>query len=247
MQQALVFYQLTTAGDRAINQDCMGHRIEADYAVFIVADGLGGHAGGEKASQSFCRAVLALADSYQPQLVAGGAAALKQWLAAAVQGMRRLLADDPALYTAHTTVALLYLDDRQLLTAHCGDTRIYRLNPQQVLWRTRDHSLTQQWRDLGMIDEAAMGAHPDQNQLTRTINAMSEPVLDVERFPPLQIGETMVLCSDGFWERIKPQEWLQLAQANSDKQDLRKLAQLAVLRAQGGSDNVTVQWIRKSG
>jgi protein phosphatase len=98
-----------------------------------------------------------------------------------------------------------------------------------------------------MIDEAAMGAHPDQNQLTRTINAMSEPVLDVERFPPLQIGETMVLCSDGFWERIKPQEWLQLAQANSDKQDLRKLAQLAVLRAQGGSDNVTVQWIRKSG
>jgi protein phosphatase len=61
----------------------------------------------------------------------------------------------------------------------------------------------------------------------------------------MQSGETCILCSDGFWESIKEQELLQLSQPESGKTELRKMAQMAILRAQGKSDNCTVQWVRK--
>lgn len=245
MQKELEFYQLTAVGDREVNQDCMAHRVCADYAVFVVADGLGGHHAGEKASQFFCRSLLLLAGVYQEQIKTRGEAAVKAWVTASVEKMRELFAGDPAVSNAHTTCAILYLDRTQVITAHCGDSRIYRLNAQQVLWRTRDHSVIQQLFDEGMISEREMGLHPEQNRLTRSINALIEPWVDIQTFPAMQSGETFILCSDGFWESIKEQELLQLSQPQSGKSELKKMAQMTILRAQGRSDNVTVQWVRK--
>lgn len=245
MQKELEFYQLTAVGDREVNQDCMAHRVCADYAVFVVADGLGGHHAGEKASQFFCRSLLLLAGVYQEQIKTRGEAAVKAWVTASVEKMRELFAGDPAVSNAHTTCAILYLDRAQVITAHCGDSRIYRLNAQQVLWRTRDHSVIQQLFDEGMISEREMGLHPEQNRLTRSINALIEPWVDIQTFPAMQSGETFILCSDGFWESIKEQELLQLSQPQSGKSELKKMAQMTILRAQGRSDNVTVQWVRK--
>lgn len=245
MQRALEFYQLTTKGDREVNQDCMVNKVTADYAIFIVADGLGGHHAGEKASQFFCRGFMSLADHFQPLIAQRAEQVMQEWITAAVAVMRKLFGDDPAASNAHTTCAILYLDARRVMTAHCGDSRIYRLDPHQVQWRTKDHSLTQQLFDQGKLSEWEMGTHPEQNQLTRSINLMTAPFVDVQVYPPMQTGETFVLCSDGFWESVKESEWLQLAQPESGKAELKKLAQMAVLRAQGKSDNCTVQWLRK--
>jgi protein phosphatase len=245
MQKELEFYQLTAVGNREVNQDCMAHRVCADYAVFVVADGLGGHHAGEKASQYFCRALLSQAEFFSAQIKSEGPPAVKEWLVASVKKMRELFADDPAVSNAHTTCAILYLDRTRVITIHCGDSRIYRLNAEQVLWRTRDHSVIQQLFEEGLISEREMGLHPEQNRLNRSINALVEPWVDIQTFPPLQKGETFLLCSDGFWEQIKEQELLQLSQPQSGKSELKKMAQMTILRAQGRSDNVTVQWVRK--
>lgn len=245
MRAELEFHQLTAVGDRDVNQDCMAHQLSADYALFVVADGLGGHHGGEKASRFFCRALLLLATVYQPQVKAQGGVGLTLWVKAAVEKMRDFFGDDPETSNAHTTCAILYLDDGQTLTAHCGDSRIYRLNPREILWRTRDHSLIQSLLDQGLIDEHDMGSHPDQNRLTRSINALQEPCVDIQTFPIMRSGETFILCSDGFWESIKEQELLALAQPESGIAELKKMAQMTVLRAAGKSDNVTVQWLRR--
>lgn len=245
MQAALEFYQLSSVGDREINQDCMAHRVCADYAVFVVADGLGGHQAGEKASQFFCRGLIEQAQAFQGRIVRQPEQAVREWIAAAVHRMRELFGNDPFAADAHTTCAILYLDDAQVITAHCGDSRIYRLNPAQVLWRTKDHSLPQQLFDEGKISEWEMGIHPEQNKLTRSINLSSAPMVDIRIFPAMQSGETFILCSDGFWESIKEQEFLQLSQPSSGKEALRKMAQMSILRAQGRSDNCTVQWVRK--
>lgn len=245
MQTQLEFYQLSSVGDRDINQDCMAHRVCADYAVFVVADGLGGHHAGEKASQFFCRGLIEQAQLFQTQINSHPEAGVREWIAAAVNRMRELFADDPNATNAHTTCAILYLDDQRVISVHCGDSRIYRLNPMQVLWRTKDHSLTQQLLDEGKISEWEMGIHPEQTKLTRSINVVTMPQVDISVFSAMKAGETFILCSDGFWESIKEQEFLQLSQASSGKTELRKMAQMAILRAQGKSDNCTVQWVRK--
>ncbi|WFP52021.1 serine/threonine-protein phosphatase [Methylomonas sp. EFPC3] len=245
MLAEIEFYQLTSIGNREVNQDCMAHRVCNEYALFVVADGLGGHHGGEKASQYFCRCLIALVDKYRSPIQSRGAPAVQDWIAEAVVGMRELFAGDPVALNAHTTCAILYLDAEQVITAHCGDSRIYRLNAERVLWRTKDHSLPQQLFDEGKISEWEMGVHPDQHKLTRSINALYPPVVDIVSCPPVKSGETFILCSDGFWEFVKEPELLQLSQPASAKPELQKMAKMAVLRAQGKSDNVTVQWVRK--
>jgi len=245
MNTELEFYQLTSAGDREINQDCMAHRVCADYAVFVVADGLGGHHAGEKASQFFCRGLIQLAQQFQSAIQSQPQRATNEWILASIGIMRELFADDPAADDAHTTCAILYLDDERVVTAHCGDSRIYRLNAQQLVWRTKDHSATQQLLDDGKLSEWEMGIHPEQNKLTRSINLSTSPLVDVQVFPAMQNGETFILCSDGFWESVKEQELLQLSQPHSGKEELKKMAKMAILRAQGRSDNCTVQWVRR--
>ena len=130
------------------------------------------------------------------------------------------------------------------MTAHCGDSRVYRLNPENIMWRTQDHSVLQQKLIRGEITEQEMGLHPEQNKLTRSINVGKTHPLEVHSYPVAQTGETFVLCTDGFWEFIKAHEWSELAQPECNRDNLVKLARLAVLRAEGQSDNVTVQWLR---
>jgi len=243
----LQFCQLTSAGDRENNQDFMAYVLENDYALFVVADGLGGHSDGEKASRFFCEALLMLAPLYSYRMAENPEKVFSEWLDDTVHEMQLLFAGDSAARKAHTTCAILYLDDNLVLTAHCGDSRIYRLTPEQILWRTRDHSVPQQLLDDGIITEAEMALHPEQNQLTRSINALQLHEAEINVYPPVQAGETFIVCSDGFWESVKHEELLELAQLKNGKSELRKLARLSVLRAHGKSDNVTVQWVRVDG
>ncbi|MGZ5602276.1 MAG: PP2C family protein-serine/threonine phosphatase [Methylobacter sp.] len=242
---ALEFYQLTLIGDRDINQDFMTHLVNDRYALFVVADGLGGHHAGEKASRFFCQGLLRFADIYGKQMEQNPLDTFSAWVKAAVDEMTRLFAFDKSGHDAHTTCAILYIDERQVLTAHCGDSRIYRMNPRQIVWRTKDHSIPQQLLDEGKITEQEMALHPEQNRLTRSINILRAQEVEINRYPAMQKGETFVLCSDGFWEYVKQSELLQLAQPAGGKDELGKLAQLAVLRARGRSDNVTAQWVRR--
>ena len=247
MHNELEFYQLTSVGDRANNQDCMAHKIERDYSFFVVADGLGGHHAGEKASRFFCQGLYRQAPKYQ-QLIIKSKNKTKEilaaWAAAAVDDMATLFSGDAKAADSHTTCVVLYLDDNIAATIHCGDSRIYRLNKSQVLWRTKDHSLIQKQLDEGEITEREMGLHPEQNQLTRSINIQAKHQAEVNIYPPIQKGETFILCTDGFWEFIKEKDLLLLAANGCNKDELKKVARMMHLRAHGRGDNLTVQWIR---
>jgi len=223
----------------------MAHAINESYALFAVADGLGGHQAGEKASRFFCQGLLKVADIYGKQMAQDPYNAFSDWISAAIDEMKRLLASDKSGYDAHTTCAVLYLDEHRTLTAHCGDSRIYRMNSQQILWRTRDHSIPQQLLNEGIITEQEMAQHPDQNQLTRTINSLKTHEAEINLYPAFEKGEAFVLCTDGFWQYVKPSELLRLAKPSNDMDELARLARLAISRAQGKSDNVTAQLIRK--
>ncbi len=249
MQKELEYYQLTTVGDRTINQDCTAQKVSSKYGLFVVADGLGGHHAGEKASKFFCQGLIRQADKYHRMLKNPRQNTLKsifaQWISAAVYEMKKLFVGDEEAVNAHTTCVILYLDDDFSASIHCGDSRIYRLDEKQVLWRTKDHSLIQKQLDEGVISEREMGLHPDQHQLIRSINIKhSNPQVEVHIYPPIKPGETFLLCTDGFWEFIKENDLLELSAQMSGKKELKKIARMMHLRAKGNSDNVTVQWIR---
>lgn len=244
MFSELEVYQLTSVGDRELNQDCMAYTLSDDYALFVVADGLGGHDAGEKASKYFCQGMFKLAGKYQAILEqrSGERAkeALAAWVSAAIDEMKLMFSGSDEGVNAHTTCAILYLDKNMLLTAHCGDSRIYRLNEKQVLWRTKDHSLIQGQLDDGSISEHDMGLHPEQNQLLRTINILKRHQAEINLYPPLIKGETLVLCTDGFWEFLKESNLLQLSAANSGRNELIKTAKMMQLRARGKGDYTAI-------
>ena len=158
--------------------------------------------------------------------------------------MSDFFADDIHAIDAHTTCAIMYLQDDLLVVAHCGDSRVYRLTEDELLWRTKDHSVTQTLLEEGVVTEQQMGVHPDQNILMRSINVLKTHQPEIKVYPPTEKGETFILCSDGFWEFTKALEFQRLARLGVKKRDLMKQAKLAMLRAGGKSDNITVQWIR---
>ncbi len=238
------FYQLTSPGDRKTNQDYMAHVIQDEYALFVVADGLGGHQAGERASAYFCKGLLQLAPKYSKWVSTDPEAVFGLWIDGAIDVMSEFFAGDPVAEEAHTTCAMLYIQDHLVITAHCGDSRIYRLNSNEILWRTRDHSLTQKLFDEGEVSEREMGIHPEQNRLTRSINVLRTHSPEIIVHREIIQNETFVLCTDGFWEFIKPGELLKIAQQESGRKELIKQAKISYLRAQGKSDNLTVQWVR---
>lgn len=247
MLDKLICNQLTTVGDRAINQDHMTQFSCSEYGFFVVADGLGGHYGGEKASQFFCQGLFKQAQKYQQLLnnvEADPETILTDWASAAVDDMALFFTGDERAPYAYTTAAILYLDKNITATIHCGDSRIYRLNEKKVLWRTKDHSVIQNKFEKGSITERDMGVHPDQNRLTRAVSIMNTHQVEVNLYPPIEQGETFILCTDGFWEYIKENDLLQLAAKNCGRDELEKVAKMMLLRAEGKSDNITVQWVR---
>ena len=240
----LKFHQLTSVGDRESNQDYMVHDVNDRYALFVVADGLGGHHAGEKASKYFCQGLLGLSSLYSSEMENNPHKTMASWIDGAIDRMHDFFANDGDVNDAHTTCAILYLQKDLLVTAHCGDSRVYRFTEKELLWRTKDHSVTQSLLEEGKLTEQQMGVHPDQNILMRSINVLKTHQPEINVYPPAEIGETFILCSDGFWEFTKALEFQRLAKQGVKKKDLMKQARLSMLRAGGKSDNVTVQWVR---
>lgn len=240
----LEYYQLTSIGNRKINQDYMQYDVNDRYALFVVADGLGGHHAGEKASRFFCKGLVGLAPIFSQNIAENPEQVMFNWIDATIDKMKAAFGDDASGIDAHTTCAILFMQKDLLVVAHCGDSRVYRLKNGVQLWRTRDHSITQNLLEDGALTEQQMGVHPEQNVLTRSINILKPYKPEIKVYPPAEKGEVFILCSDGFWEFTKEAEFRRLAMPNVSKKDLLKQAQLAMFRARGRSDNITVQWLR---
>lgn len=238
------FHQFTSIGDRAENQDYMLNKIGKDCSLFIVADGLGGHVAGEMAARFFCHSFANLADEYCHLIPRAPEKVILRWFNAAVYLMEDMFENNPEALNAYTTCAILIITEDYVISAHCGDSRIYRIKEGEIIWRTKDHSIPQQLLDQGELTEYKMGTHPEQNRLTKSICVANKFSPDIRVDLPAQIGETFMICSDGFWEFTKEHEFISLAKSDVQKVHLLKQAKMASFRANGKGDNMTLQWLR---
>ena len=215
----------------------------AEPPVFVVADGMGGHQGGDVASGIVAEEFRALAgDEYD-------ARAGKEMIAATLREcQRRILeyAEQQAgvrrrRWYAGTTavVGLLVHDDdgASWLVANLGDSRAYRLDHESLVQVSVDHSVVQELVDAGRITEAEMATHPERHVITRALGGPDLERADYFRLP-LASTERLVLCSDGVTGMIDDAAIEAILRETDDPRDAAdRLVQAAV--AAGGQDNAT--------
>ncbi|MED5173112.1 MAG: Stp1/IreP family PP2C-type Ser/Thr phosphatase, partial [Actinomycetota bacterium] len=215
---------------RANNQDAM----YADWGLFVVADGMGGHQGGEVAANL---AVRTLTDAKRENL---------NELHIAVQHANRVVHEtaiaQPELHGMGTTLTVLAVtrhgDGHQFAVLNVGDSRIYHYRNNNLTQLTDDHSYVGELMRRGELDAEAAAVHPYRNMLTRAIGVHADVEIDEWLIDPVG-GDRFLLCSDGLTNEIDDDEIAkQLSSSHDPSTTAKALVNLA--NKSGGRDNSTV-------
>jgi serine/threonine protein phosphatase PrpC len=203
--------------------------------IFAVADGMGGHAAGDLASDAVVnRLKTAAKDGFVTPAAIGLA------LAQASHDITHL--DGTALTGAGTTVTGVALtvsdDDPYFAVFNVGDSRVYHWSEAGLEQVTVDHSVVQELVDAGAITRAQADHHPDSNVITRAIGFNETPMPDYWLLP-VEVGTRLLVCSDGLTKEIDDGRLAEIAGAGEPaRQTAVSLVEAAL--AAGGRDNVTV-------
>lgn len=237
------------------NED--NHCVAPDLGLFVVCDGMGGHAAGEVASRLGVETI----QTWMAKYLGGEATAQvgeplpnysrkSNFLVSSIQMANRAIyeaAQGKQEYAGMgtTVVAVLSLGD-QVALAHVGDSRIYRIRNGQISQLSRDHSLVQLQLDRGIISPEEAHESQYRHMITRALGLKDSVEVDLEE-QPVQAGDVLLLCSDGLSDLVEDREMLATVQEHAN--DLEKACQALLDRAnfKGGDDNITALLIQARG
>ncbi|RYF73525.1 MAG: serine/threonine-protein phosphatase [Comamonadaceae bacterium] len=230
---------LTRQGGRDYNEDVFGHWNDGHYVACLVADGAGGHGGGDVAAATTRASVLS-GFAAAPSLEGGD---LRRMLESANLDVVARQAEGGKLAAMRSTVVLAAIDlERHALAwAHSGDSRAYLFRGGAIVARTIDHSLVQQMVASGMLDEEGARLHPQRNMLLSALGSVGEPPeISVSERMRLQAGDVLLLCSDGVWEVLGDEVLVtSLHASRTPSQWLETLEVQVAARGKPGHDNYT--------
>ena len=217
------------------------------WGLFVVADGLGGHAAGEVASQIVVETIQHTLEAtsvpdatwpleYDQDLSLDGNR-LKAALLLADKAIADDILDHPERVTMGSTVVAGLISGSSLTLAHVGDSRAYLLGPQGIRQLTRDHSWVAEQVAAGVLTPSEARVHPFRNVITQALGNGGD--LDVEiQALQLKDSERLLLCSDGLSGMISDAQILKIVENAVNVEDaVESLIQVA--RNNGGEDNIT--------
>lgn len=232
-------FSMTHAGmRRETNQDYM-YTSEIPVGnlpnLFLVADGMGGHAAGDYASRFTVEKVV----DYARQSAKREPVAI---LRAAVKEANELLlaqaSTDPQKEGMGTTLVAAVVDNDRLYVANVGDSRLYVLNQEKIVQITRDHSLVEEMVRLGEMDKEEAKDHPDKHIITRAIGVFADVHVDFFE-TVIKPGDIILMCSDGLTNMVDDESIRQIVRGQRDiAERTEKLIETA--NRNGGRDNITV-------
>lgn len=217
---------------RTVNEDLALESL----SLFAVADGMGGHVGGEIAART---AIDTLQAEFARKPSAEGLAGAIHEANRAVWERGRADADLRGMGTTMTAAALVSTDDGdRLVLANVGDSRAYRLHAGELVQLTTDHSVAEELVARGELTEEEAAVHPHRHILTRALGVQSDVAVDVWQIVPEE-GDRFLLCSDGLTNEV-PAEGI--TEVLSETRDPQEVAEVLVRMANqaGGNDNATV-------
>lgn len=224
---------------RAVNEDSY----LASPPAFVVADGMGGHAGGDVASRIVVEQFDELAAGEHD--AASGPMAIAGLLTAAQDrinqyALEQRFAGAQQWYAGTTAVVALLLDDPvrpQWLVANLGDSRAYRFSEAGLQQVSVDHSVVQELVDAGTITAADVPTHPERHMVTRALGGPDAAHADYFMLP-VSATDRLLLCSDGISEMLADDTIAAILAAAADPRDAADHLVGAAVEA-GGRDNAT--------
>lgn len=221
-----------------------------ELGIYLVADGMGGHAAGEVASSVSVKTVAEFAERYaqdnsltwpfgfDTRLTEEGNA-LITGIQLANQALCQMQQERPELNGMGTTVAAIRITGNQVLVAHVGDSRVYRFRNGELELLTSDHSWVNEQLQKNIITAEEARTHRYRNVITRALGNRTELEIDV-RLENVEPGDCFLLCSDGLSGMVEDTEMQQLLTDSPDC--IRSAANSLVARANeaGGHDNISV-------
>jgi serine/threonine protein phosphatase PrpC len=204
-------FQDSRKGARKVNQDRIAYTYGRDTLLLVVADGMGGHAGGEIAAQICARLFIARFQQEATPVLKHPVQFLQDSMQRAHAALGSYAAQFSMLETPRTTCVACVVQAGQAYWAHVGDSRLYLFRQGGLIGQTKDHSKVQYLIDQGQISDDDVATHPDRNKIFSCLGGLVDPVIDVSRRTPLRNGDVIVMCTDGLWGVMKREEiadWL---------------------------------------
>jgi len=233
-------FQDSRQGDRDGNEDRIGYSFSREVLLMVVADGMGGHHGGEVAAGI---AVNEIQRHFQ-QEARNRLRRPQDFLVTVINAAHRAIVShavaDNLLESPRTTCVACVVQDGIAHWAHAGDSRLYLLRGGRLVAQTSDHSRVQQMIDSGAITQEMAATHPDRNKIYSCLGGVVPPIIAVGGEHALQTGDTILLSTDGFWTQIPPPLIASLLRKQGVVDLLPGLLTEAHRRAGGESDNLSV-------
>jgi protein phosphatase len=228
----LVWYKTDVGLKRKNNQDAI--LINEALNLYIIADGMGGHNGGERASHLAIESIEAYFIEHSRKSDVRGL--IVSALEKANKEIYLESLDHHSLKGMGTTCSLLY-QDGALHIGHVGDSRIYFIKNNEIHQVTVDHTLVENLIAKGEIDREEAKSHPRKNVITRAVGTDVDLRVDYGIFPK-ERADHILICSDGLINKIEDQEIMKIVLENTGSKSVEALVELA--NARGGSDNISV-------
>jgi len=227
---------------RKTNQDsiCLDH----GHLFYAVADGMGGHNGGDIASQL---SVEVMKDYFAKNKPTDPAIMMKDVIHEINASILKKATENPELNGMGTTVCAIYFNGPQLIIGNVGDSRAYLINNNNIFQLTRDHSFVQEKLNLGIYTREEAVKDPQKNVLVRSVGFDPEMLVDVFNYRICK-NDIFLICSDGLHGKISDADILYIVQKNipdpscCQMNDVTKTVQELINQANenGGQDNISV-------
>jgi serine/threonine protein phosphatase PrpC len=204
-------FQESRKGSRKVNQDRIAYTYSRDTLLLVVADGMGGHAGGEIAAQIAVRLFIERFQQEAKPILKNPLKFLQDTMLRAHAALTSYANQFSMLETPRTTCVACIVQAGHAYWCHVGDSRLYLFRQGGLIGSTKDHSKVQYLVDQGIIGADEVMSHPDRNKIFSCLGGLVDPVIDLSRRTPLRNGDILVLCTDGLWSVFDQREistWL---------------------------------------
>jgi serine/threonine protein phosphatase PrpC len=239
-------YQGSEQAGRKNNEDRVGYVYTQESAIFVVADGMGGHANGELAAQIALETVTELFEKQALPLLTDPREFLSDAFMLAHHQILHFSHDQGLSDTPRTTLTVLVMQDGTATWAHCGDTRLYWLKGGLLEKRTLDHSYAEQMpAGTSRADSKYLSNAANRNVLFTCLGSPAKPIHDVSKTMPLQAGDRFLIASDGLWGCMEEPELVGTLASAPVTVAVPRLIELALKNGGIYGDNVTgigVEW-----